>query len=64
MSETQKVAVAKCPNCGYVYGDDLEYRFPEPSVCSCGTETDNTTVANIDTVRSLAADQGNGGDRA
>lgn len=54
---TERITVAKCPNCGYVYGDDLEYRFPEPSVCSCGTETEKTTVANAETVRSLNSEE-------
>jgi len=52
----EQIPVAKCPNCGYVYGDDLNYRFPNPSVCSCGAETENTTVANPETVRSLATE--------
>lgn len=52
---TDQIAVAKCPNCGYVYGDDLDYRFPNPSEClKCGAETENTTVADPETVRSLA----------
>lgn len=56
-SGTERVAVAKCPNCGYVYGDDLDYRFPNPSEClECGAETENTTVADPETVRSLADD--------
>jgi uncharacterized OB-fold protein len=51
------VPVAKCLNCGYVYGDDLEYRFPNPSVCeNCGEKTENTTVADPETVRDLAGD--------
>lgn len=55
-SGTEQIPVAKCPNCGYVYGDDLDYRFPDPSVCSCGIETNNTTVADPQTVRSLATE--------
>lgn len=47
--------VGKCPNCGYVYGDDLDYRFPNPSACSCGRELTNTTIAEADTVRELAS---------
>lgn len=53
-SDTEQIPVGKCPDCGYVYGDDLEYRFPNPSICSCGAETESTTVADADTVRSLA----------
>ncbi len=56
LSGTDQIPVAKCPNCGYVYGDDLEYRFPNPSVCACGEETETTTVADPETVRSLADD--------
>jgi len=52
---TGRIPVAKCPDCGYVFGEDLEFKFPEPSVCSCGAETENTTVADADTVQSLAA---------
>lgn len=49
------IAVGKCPNCGYIYGDDLDYRFPEPSKCDgCGEELENTTVADEETVRDLA----------
>jgi len=55
MSGTEQIPVAKCPNCGYVYGDDLDYHFPNPSECQiCGEETENTTVADEETVRSLA----------
>lgn len=52
-----RVPVGKCPNCGYVTGDDLDYRFPEPSGClQCGEELTNTTVADAETVQSLADD--------
>jgi len=52
-----EIAVGKCSNCGYIYGDDLDYRFPEPSECQhCGQSTKKTAVADEETVRSLAKD--------
>ena len=60
---SERVPVAKCPNCGYIYGDDLDYRFPNASLCSCGAETENTTVADAETVRSLATDSFQEGSR-
>jgi len=59
LSDHDMVPVARCPNCGYVHGDDLDYRFPQPSICSCGAETTETTVAEPETVRSLADSQAN-----
>lgn len=50
----QQIPVGKCTHCGYVYGDDLDYRFPNASECSCGDEVDQTTVADPDTVEQLA----------
>lgn len=53
----QTISVGKCPNCGYVCGDDLDYRFPNPSECRvCGEETEKTTVTSEETVRSLTED--------
>jgi uncharacterized OB-fold protein len=52
---TDQIPVAKCSNCGYIYGDDLDYRFPNPSKCQiCGEKTEKTTVADPETVCSLA----------
>lgn len=54
----QFIPVAKCPNCGYIYGDDLDYRFPSPSVClKCDEETENTTMGDRETVESLAGEK-------
>lgn len=50
----EKIPVGKCADCGYVYGDDLEYLFPEPSECSCGRTIENTTVADATTVKALS----------
>lgn len=53
-SGSNMVAVARCSNCGYIYGDDLDYRFPNPSQCEiCGEETETTTLAAEDTVDTL-----------
>lgn len=31
--------VGKCPNCGYVYGDQVKLNFPNESEClGCGSE--------------------------
>lgn len=44
--QTEKIPVGECPDCGYVSGDDVEYRFPNPSKCGdCGTELEKTTMA-------------------
>jgi len=53
--DTDRIAVAKCGNCGYVYGEDLDYRFPNPSRCLvCDEKTENTTTADAETVCDLA----------
>lgn len=51
--DSSRVPVGKCESCGYVAGDDLDYRFPNPSLCRCGNELENTTVADAETVESL-----------
>jgi hypothetical protein len=56
MIPDDQIPVAYCHECGYIWGDDLEYNFPNPSVCDCGNETDRTTVAQEEMVRSLADD--------
>lgn len=54
MIPDDQVPVGKCPNCGYVTGDDLDYQFPNPSECLlCGAEMTNTTVAKPETIRAL-----------
>lgn len=41
------VVVGECDNCGFVHGDGVDYRFPNPSVCrECGEELERTTIAS------------------
>lgn len=54
--DSSRVPVGKCLDCGYVAGDDLDYQFPNPSVCQCGNELENTTVADAETVESLTTE--------
>lgn len=49
------VAVGRCPEHGYVHGEDVDYRFPMPAECAiCGRELDRTTVADRREVEALA----------
>jgi hypothetical protein len=58
LSDHDMIPVGKCPNCGYVFGDDLDYRFPQSSECKCGETIENTTVAEPETVNELAGRNG------
>lgn len=43
---SDRVPVAVCPEHGPIYGDELEYNFPEPSKCEkCGSTVNKTMMA-------------------
>lgn len=50
----ETVALGICPEHGYVYGDDVEYRFPNPCLCWCGMELESVTMAEFEEVRERA----------
>lgn len=57
MLETDQIPAGKCPNCGYIAGGTLIYRFPNPSECvECNAEVTNTTLATPETVDRLKAE--------
>lgn len=39
------IPFGKCPRCGIVYGDEVEYNFPAPAECECGMELETCTTA-------------------
>lgn len=46
-TRTEQMAVGKCPKCGAVAGDALDFNFPEPSECAqCGSEIEKTVIAD------------------
>lgn len=48
---TPRVAVGICPTHDYVYGEDVEYKFPNPCYCRCGEELERVTVASQEEIR-------------
>lgn len=49
------VAVGQCENCGYVTGDSVDYRFPQPAECNdCGEQLLTTTIADAEEVSRFA----------
>ena len=55
---TERIAVGQCKTCGYVVGDDVDFRFPQPARCSCGSDLMSATITDAETFRSLRPDQG------
>ena len=55
-NDTARVTVGQCKDCGYVIGDDVDFRFPQPARCSCGLDLISATVSDAETVRSLQPD--------
>lgn len=44
-------AVGRCPNCGIVTGDELDYRFPNPCECNrCGSQLEKTMIASAEVI--------------
>lgn len=51
---TERVMVGECPEHGYVYGGDVDNRFPNPAVHDgCGEELKTATVADRSEVEEL-----------
>lgn len=57
-SQKRRIPVGKCPEHGYVTGDDVDFRFPLPARCHCGETLEKCTVADADRVRELSPDGG------
>ncbi|THE65845.1 hypothetical protein D8Y22_05525 [Salinadaptatus halalkaliphilus] len=47
------IVVGQCEECGYVFDDDVDFRFPQPAECSCGRTLTSTTVADVETLESV-----------
>lgn len=50
MPEQDKQPVGNCPEHGPVYGDDLNFNFPQPATCDkdeCGREVEQVVMANV-----------------
>lgn len=48
---SEKIPLGKCPRDGIVYGDDIEFNFPNPAICSCGMELETCTVAEQEEIQ-------------
>lgn len=51
---SEKEPVGNCPEHGPVYGDDLNFNFPQPATCQtetddgeCGLEVEQVVMANV-----------------
>lgn len=49
---TGKIAVGECSEHGYIYGDDVQFRFPAQGKCNqCGRFLSRVTLARPEEVR-------------
>lgn len=52
---TDRVPVGECPNHGYIFGDDVEWAFPNPAKCNdCGRDLYSAKLADESEVMALA----------
>lgn len=53
--QTSRVPVGECPNHGYIYGDDVDWDFPNPAQCAdCGRDLYTAKLAPESEVKALA----------
>ena len=51
---SSRVQVGKCPTCGIVTGDEIDYRFPNPCECTnCGDQLEKTKFVRKERLEQL-----------